>query len=110
MRELTPEQIALVESLKTDEYKEIQRQAQEDLRKAQAAQAAMMEAYWARKRAEEAANAAMLAQVEGVLRAAGIKLRTYGGYDYSGFEVELPDGTKADLEGYDINTFDEKSK
>jgi hypothetical protein len=109
MRELTPEQIALVQSLKTDEYKAMQLQAQEDLRKAQAAYEEKMQAYWARKKDEEAAEQALVDKLESALRAAGIKLRTYGGYDYSGFEFELPDGTKAELDR-DIDTFDEESK
>lgn len=107
MRELTPEQLALVQSLKTDEYKALQRQAQKDLRKARAEHEAKMQAYWAHKRAEEEADAALMSKLEGALRAAGIKLRTYGGYDYSGFEFALSDGTKGEMDGHDINTFDE---
>jgi hypothetical protein len=110
MKILTDEQLLFLQSLKTDEYKAMQLQAQADLRKAQAEQEEKMQAYWAQKRAEEAASAALIEKLEGALRAAGIQLRTYGGYDYTGFEFELADGTKGNMDGYDIDTFDEESK
>jgi hypothetical protein len=108
MRELTPEQIELVQSLKTDEYKAMQKQAQEDLRLARIDHEVKMQAYYERKHAEEAAEQALIDKLEGALRAAGIKLRTFGGYDYSGFEFELPDGTRAELDR-DIDTFHEEA-
>jgi hypothetical protein len=111
MRELTPEQIALVESLKTDAYKEIQRKAQEDLRLARIKYEAQQERQRAEWAAREAREAAQIERVHEALRAAGIKIKVSGYYDGTYLKVELPDGFTAELEECDgIDTFDEESK
>lgn len=106
MRELTPEQIALVQSLKTDEYKAMQLQAQEDLRKAQASYEVKQAEYLARAAAEEARRLGQLKPIIDALRAAGIKISVEA-YCYGSslwVKAELPDGTKVDEEFDELNT------
>jgi beta-phosphoglucomutase-like phosphatase (HAD superfamily) len=107
VRELTIEQLELLQELKTDAYKEIQRRAQEDLRRERALAEARVEMYRAQAAVEEARRKAAIKPLLDALRAAGIKLSVESyGYDPSilWVKAELPDGTKVDEEFDEINT------
>jgi hypothetical protein len=107
MRDLTSEMLAFIKEFNTEEYKAEQKIIQAEQAAAKAEQDKVDAEWLAAYEAKSAKDEALLKKLEYALRAAGIKLSVHGYYEGTWIKAELPDGTEMELEGYDIETFDD---